>query len=267
MSVAILTNRQYCVIIFIGWQMFRKKYSVNCSSVLLVFRQFVFYCFLTGYESHKLIRYHPWSPVCLLHRTVLRSCARPVDAWLAKGKWNGWTTANAQRFSHLPRCANRNVSSYPFIFSLRRPSSCFLQVHFFLKKLITPSCNLRLRFRGNTFYSCEFLEFKLIIWCNKSRTQFYPATGSLMVHMMGFASLRHVHCTRYSSPPVPYLEFNATIPLCSVLLDSLPTKPAILFSGTWPNTRIQTTRTLLVTTTRSAGREMPGCDWWSTTWI
>ena len=173
MSVAILTNRQYCVIIFIGWQMFRKKYSVNCSSVLLVF---VFYCFLTGYESHKLIRYHPWSPVCLLHRTVLRSCARPVDAWLAKGKWNGWTTANAQRFSHLPRCANRNVSSYPFIFSLRRPSSCFLQVHFFLKKLITPSCNLRLRSgtqsRGDislrlhhrNFFSREHVLFLRVSW-------------------------------------------------------------------------------------------------------
>ena len=85
----------------------------------------------TGYEPHKLLWHHPWSPVCLIHCTVLWISAGSSGVGLTKSQWNGRTPTDAKWLLNLPGCADRNPTSHQIVLKIHWQNARLLQVAFF----------------------------------------------------------------------------------------------------------------------------------------
>lgn len=59
-------------------------------------------CLIPGHEPHKLVRYHPWSAIRLVHRSVLRAGARSTRSWIEKGFGIVRSTTVPQRVPSVP---------------------------------------------------------------------------------------------------------------------------------------------------------------------
>ena len=64
-----------------------------------------------GHESYKLLWYHPWSSVCVIHCAVLWTGYGSSGVGFTEGQWDGRPSTNAKRLPDFPRCTDRSSTS------------------------------------------------------------------------------------------------------------------------------------------------------------